>query len=168
MISMSETRLSLERLLGDFRAYFEAGKRLERSSNGYADALSLYERADEIAFEATRLYPKSEQTYFHRGLALEALGDFEESYYCFSRTIAINPRDAKFFIKRGDVSVALGDFENAVNDYKTSLKISFRYTSNKLKRRGIYILVPVNEDPDLFKHIDIEDLDSSWWHIPIM
>ncbi|MBI4895632.1 MAG: tetratricopeptide repeat protein [Candidatus Aenigmarchaeota archaeon] len=164
---MSEIRYSLDELLDDFKAYFEAGKRLERSNNGYQDAIALYEKADNISQEAVRLYPNSAHSHYYRGIILEKLKNPNEAHYHFSRAIAKNSRDAAFFLKRGDVSTMLGNFQDAVKDYKESLKVSFRYSKERLIRRGIRIVVPVSQDPNLFKDVSIEATDNSWWYIPI-
>ncbi len=73
-----------------------------------------YERAAELFSKAIAANPDAPQTYYNRGIALQALSRFQEALVSYNKAIVRKPDHAEAYSNRGIVLGALGRLQDAL------------------------------------------------------
>ena len=124
-----------------------------------------FELAKKDADQAISLYGDYGQAYFHLGIALWALGENEESFEAYSRSIELNPRNPKAYENRGKIFIHYyNDKENALKDFEEGLKLDDEDISLLLSRGMLYTREFGNHSDavnDFSKALSIDD--SNTW-----
>lgn len=89
--------------------------------DAYLDA--DYERAHDLAFEATDMVPEEPTFHALRGHILMKQGRFDEAFESYDRFVALRPESASAWARRGLARKAQGDYEGAFRDFQMSSAI---------------------------------------------
>ena len=78
---------------------------------------------------------QSEEAYFQRAYAKDALGDKQGAIADYNQAIAVNPQYANTYLNRGNAKYDLGDRQGAIADYTQAIAVNPQY-ADAYNQRG--------------------------------
>ena len=85
-----------------------------------------------------RIDPDYKEAYFNRGIAYDALGNYEDAIADYTRIIRIDPDYAAAYLNRGIAYSDLDNYEDAIADYTRAIRIDPDYADAYNNRGTVY------------------------------
>lgn len=105
----------------EYKEKMDEGLKLLFEEKNYEKARSAFMSVMVIDIEKAN---SDSKLYYYLGLTEYYLGKYQDSFYCFDKSIQINDRDGLTYKSRGDLNYDLDNYEEAIADYTQSLKNS--------------------------------------------
>jgi len=76
--------------------------------------------------------------YYNRGIAYNAVGDYDHAIEDFSREISLNPADARAYYDQGLAYCYKKDFDRGLEDFNVAIALNPRYAQAYNNRGNVY------------------------------
>jgi len=108
--------------------------------NAYAGK-GEYNRAIVDYNKALEINPGNVDTYFNRGITYQNNNEFDRAILDFTKVIEINPGSTEAYVSRGAVYHEKGEYERAILDFNKAIEVNPKYIMAYRNRGAMYILL---------------------------